>query len=69
MGWFDFLKRKKKGAQAAPESEAEELGRLDDVDPAMIDPPESRYTEEYQDFLAEQEAAGARESAAEEESE
>ena len=63
MGLFDFLKRKKKRAQAAAESEAEPLGRLDDVDPAMIDPPETRYTEEYQDFLAGQEAAGEHERA------
>ena len=56
MGLFDFLKRKKKTGEAAPEADA--LLDLNDVDPAMIDPPETRYTQEYQDFLAQQEAAG-----------
>lgn len=56
MGLFDFLKRKKKTGEAAPGADA--LLDLDDVDPAMIDPPETRYTQEYQDFLAQQEAAG-----------
>ena len=49
MGLFDFLKRKKKTGEAAPEADA--LLDLNDVDPAMIDPPETRYTQEYQDFL------------------
>ena len=56
MGLFDFLKRKKKTGEAAPEADA--LLDLSDVDPAAIDPPETRYTQEYQDFLAQQEAAG-----------
>ena len=56
MGLFDFLKRKKKTGEAAPAAAA--LLDLNDVDPAMIDPPETRYTQEYQDFLAQQEAAG-----------
>ncbi len=56
MGLFDFLKRKKKTGEAAPEADA--LLDLNDVDPAAIDPPETRYTQEYQDFLAQQESAG-----------
>ena len=56
MGLFDFLKRKKKTGEAAPEADA--LLDLSDVDPAEIDPPETRYTQEYQDLLAQQEAAG-----------
>ena len=62
MGLFTFLKRKNRDAEAA---KTETLTALD-VDPAMIDPPETRYTKEYQAFLAEQEAAGRREGAAEE---
>ena len=58
MGLFDFLKRKKQDNTAAPEPEASGFVTLDDVDPAVIDPPETRYTQEYQDFLAQQEAAG-----------
>ncbi len=51
MGFFDFLKSKKKKAEA---EKAEVLGL--EVDPADIDPPETRYTEEYQEFLEAQEA-------------
>ena len=50
MGLFDFLKRKKKEKKAAPDK----VLSLDDVDPSAIDPPETRYTQEYQDFLAAQ---------------
>ena len=53
MGLFDFLKRKKKEKKAAPDK----VLSLDDVDPSAIDPPETRYTQEYQDFLAAQEAS------------
>lgn len=51
MGFFDFLKSKKKKAEA---EKAEVLGL--EVDPADIDPPETRYTEEYREFLEAQEA-------------
>lgn len=51
MGFFDFLKSKKKKAEA---EKAEVLGL--EVDPADIDPPETRYTEEYREFLETQEA-------------
>ena len=53
MGFFDFLKSKKKKAEAEAEK-AEVLGL--EVDPADIDPPETRYTEEYREFLETQEA-------------
>ena len=55
MGLFDFLK-KKKNVEAAPEGTidlgAEEL--------PGIDPPETRFTQEYKDFLEEQEKAEGR---------
>ena len=54
MGLFSFLKRKKK--KPAPETEPEELLPLDEAGLEGIDPPETRYTQEYQDFLASQEA-------------
>ena len=53
MGFFDFLKSKKKKAEAEVEK-AEVLGL--EADPADIDPPETRYTEEYREFLETQEA-------------
>ncbi len=49
MGLFDFLKKKKK-PEAIPENGPEELLELG-VDPAGIDPPETRYTQEYSDYL------------------
>ena len=54
MGLFSFLKRKKK--KPDPETEPEELLMLDEAGLEGIDPPETRYTQEYQDFLAAQEA-------------
>ena len=53
MGFFDFLKSKKKKAEA--EAEKAEVLPLE-MDPADIDPPETRYTEEYREFLETQEA-------------
>ncbi len=55
MGLFDFLKSKKKKGETVPETEGGELLELGG-DPAGIDPPETRYTQEYQDFLASREA-------------
>ena len=54
MGLFDFLKKKKKD-EPVP---GEETGGVTElvVDPAGIDPPETRYTQEYRDFLASGEA-------------
>ncbi len=62
MGLFDFLKKKKKKKEdAAPGSEAEEAMEaavLDDSQLEGIEPPETRFTEEYREYLAAQEAAG-----------
>ncbi len=52
MGLFDFLKSKKKKEEPAPTAETEVPVSLDDVDLSGIEPPETRYTQEYQDFLA-----------------
>ena len=57
MGLFDFLKPKKEKTDEASAAEADSLMPLDGADLAGIDPPETRYTQEYQDFLASQEAA------------
>ena len=55
MGLFDsFKSKKKKKSEETAGNEALELLPLDD---AGIDPPETRYTQEYQEFLASQEAA------------
>ncbi len=64
MGVFDFLKSKKKKEKAVSRIEAENLLDLNDVDLSGAEPPESRYTQEYQDFLAEQERAAQRSEAA-----
>ena len=55
MGLFDFLKSKKKKEEAPAEAE---VLPLDSSELAGIEPPETRYTQEYQDFLASREAAG-----------
>ena len=54
MGLFDFLKKKKKD-EPAPQEETPGVTELG-FDPSEIDPPETRYTQEYQDFLASREA-------------
>ena len=51
MGLLDFLKSKKR------KKESGEVLSLGDVDSLEIDPPETRYTQEYRDFLASREAA------------
>ena len=56
MGFFDFLKSKKRKqaeAEAAAQAEVQAL----EADPSEIDPPETRFTEEYREFLETQEAA------------
>ncbi len=59
MGFFDFLKpKKKKKSETAADAAADAVMELE-VDPADIDPPETRYTQEYRDFLASQEAEEA----------
>ena len=57
MGLFDFLKRKKK-TECDPAQETEELLDVSQADLSGFEPPETRYTQEYRDFLAEQEAGG-----------
>ncbi len=64
MGLFDFLKSKKKRRKKAAGSEADGVMRLDAVDLSGTEPIETRYTQEYQDFLASQEAAAKEKSAA-----
>ena len=56
MGLFDFLRSKKKRKKKAAQSEAEGAMRLDGVDLSGVEPTETRYTQEYQDYLAKQEA-------------
>ena len=56
MGLFDFLKRKKKKADAAEESESAVVLPLEESGLEGIDPPETRYTQEYKEFLDAQEA-------------
>ena len=55
MGLFDFLKRKKK--KAAPEAPRVDLGS---VDLSQTEDLETRYTEEYREYLAAQETGEAR---------
>lgn len=52
MGLFDFLKRKKKADEAAG-------GTIDLGADALpgVDPTETRFTQEYREFLEEQEKA------------
>ena len=75
MGLFDFLKSKKKKAEESlaketAEKEAAEVMQMDESGLEGIEPLETRYTQEYQDFLASQEAtaekAAVKEVAAEE---
>ena len=56
MGLFDFLKSKKKKKGAVVEIDESELLELNDAELSGIEPPETRYTQEYRDFLASQEA-------------
>ena len=57
MGLFDFLKSKKRKKKEAAGKTAEETMRLDGVDLSGVEPTETRYTQEYQDYLAAQKAA------------
>ena len=66
MGLFDFLKSKKRKKEPVPEAGTEEVIDLGDVEQLEIDAPETRYTQEYQDFLAAQEAAEGCEASEEE---
>lgn len=59
MGLFDFFRnmRKKKKIEDT-EVERSLPQTLDGFDPNAVTPPDTRYTQEYQDFLAAQEAGG-----------
>ena len=59
MGLFDFWKKRKKKAAAAAAAEAAATADLSGVDPAEIVPPETRYTQDYKDYLASREAEGS----------
>ncbi len=55
MGLLDFFRTRKKKKELAARSAPERLVvDLNDVDPAAINPPETRFTQEYKDFLASQ---------------
>lgn len=56
MGLFDFFKRKKKKSEAAAKLEPAGGEELFVLQPPETEPPETRYTQEYQDFLAAREA-------------
>lgn len=72
MKLFDFFRSRRKKKKTGPMSEPVELEDLSSVDPAELDPPETRFTREYEEFLntleAEErsgEAAGETEAEAE----
>ena len=55
MGLFDFFRSRKKKKELAARSTPERLVvDLNGVDPSAINPPETRFTQEYKDFLASQ---------------
>ena len=59
MGLFDFFRRKKKMKKIEETGTERSLPQtLDGFDPNTVTPPDTRYTQEYQDFLAAQEAGG-----------
>ena len=58
MGFFDFLKSKKKQQEDNSEKETEAVVQLDGSSLAGLEQPETRFTEEYREFLESQEAAG-----------
>ena len=55
MGFFDFLKSKKKKQDEVSNTDAEAVIQLDGSELAGLEPPETRFTEEYREFLASQE--------------
>ena len=56
MKLFDFFKSKKKRKKTGSGAEGEAPVELSGVDPEEIVPPETRYTQEYKDFLASRES-------------
>ena len=61
MGLFDFLKSKKKKDEAVPAAQPEDFVPLAGAELSEPVPPETRYTEEYQEYLASQDSAENRE--------
>ena len=59
MGLFDLFKSKKQKAEAPSEPAAEDLVSLDGAELEELTPPETRYTREYQDYLAARETGDA----------
>lgn len=51
MKLFDFFRSRRKKKKTGPMSEPVELTDLGSVDPAELDPPETRFTREYEEFL------------------
>ena len=68
MGLFDFLKPKKKKDEAVPAAVPEDFVSLAGAELSEPVPPETRYTEEYQEYLASQGPAENREPPAGEDS-
>ncbi len=60
MGLLDFFRSKRRKKKTGPEEEKAVLMDLDDTGIAGIDPPETRFTQEYKEFLESREAAGER---------
>lgn len=54
--WFRAKKQEWFGQRPEPEEPPAEVQPLD-VDLSDVEPPETRFTEEYREFLKEQEAA------------
>ena len=54
--WFRAKKQEWFGHSVDQEEQPAEIQRLD-ADLSEIDPPETRFTEEYREFLKQQEAA------------
>ena len=59
MGLFDFFRNMRKKRKIEDTGIERSLPQtLDGFDPNAVTPPDTRYTQEYQDFLAAQEAGG-----------
>ena len=56
--WFRAKKQQWFGPRPEEEEPPAEVQRLD-VDLSEIDPPETRFTEDYREFLKQQEAASS----------
>ena len=63
MGWLDFFRSKRKKKKTGQGGAAAVPLELKDTEIAGIEPPETRYTQEYQDFLASREKDGEKRAA------